>query len=114
MTQSTIHLFADGAQGGGILSTVLMFGAMFAILYFVMIRPQQKQAKKHQALLNALKKGDDVMLSSGILARVYAIEDKYITLEIGEKVRFKALKQAISSVVSADSSASVENQTKNS
>lgn len=89
------NIFAAQAEGGGIVPMLLMFGAMFAILYFVMIRPQQKQAKKHQDLLASLKKGDEVILSSGILGRIYSVEDRYITLEIGDKVRLKVLKQAV-------------------
>lgn len=85
---------ADGT-GGSLMSMLLMFGAMFAILYFVMIRPQQKQAKKQQELLASLKKGDEVILSSGIFGRIYSVEDRFITLEIGDKVRFKVLKQAV-------------------
>lgn len=83
------------SSGGSLLSMLLMFGAMFAILYFVMIRPQQKQAKKQQDLLASLKKGDEVILSSGICGRIYSVEDRFISLEIGDKVRLKVLKQAV-------------------
>ncbi len=115
MQDSMTQIFAaDGAAGGGIMSMLLMFGAMFAILYFIMIRPQQKQAKKQQALLASLKKGDEVVLTSGIFGKIYLVEDKYLTLEIGDKVRFKVLKQAVSGLISADGVPSVESQTKNS
>jgi preprotein translocase subunit YajC len=88
------------AQGGGIVSMLLMFGAMFAIMYFVLIRPQQKQQKRHQDLISALKKGDDVVLSSGILGKIFAVEDKFIHLEISDKVKIKVLKNAVSGLVS--------------
>lgn len=96
MTDSVNELVAQaGDGGGGLLSMLLMFGALFAILYFIMIRPQQKQQKRHQELVSSLKKGDEIILSSGIVGRIYAVEEKFITLEIGEKVRFRVLKQAV-------------------
>jgi len=96
----TILQFAQNAGGGGNLwSTVLMFAAMFAILYFILIRPQQKQQKKHQALLSGLKKGDEVILSSGILGKVFAVEDRIVIIEIGDKAKLKVLKQAVQGLV---------------
>lgn len=88
--------FYDGAPtGNSLISTLLMFGAMFLILYFILIRPQQKQQKKHQTLLAGLKKGDEVILSSGIMGRVFAVEDRIVIIEIGEKTRLRVLKQAV-------------------
>lgn len=98
--------FAEDASGAGsLLNTLLMFGAMFAILYFILIRPQQKQQKKHQELLAGLKKGDEVVLSSGIMGKIYAIEDRVIYVEIGEKTRLKVLKQAVQGLVSSSEQA---------
>ncbi len=95
-----IHQFAQTAgSGGGLLSTLLMFGAMFAILYFILIRPQQKQQKKHQALLAGLKKGDEVILSSGIMGKVFSVEDRVVVIEINDKTKFKVLKQAVQGLV---------------
>ena len=85
--------------GGSIWSTVLMFGAMFAVLYFILIRPQQKQQKKHQALLAGLKRGDEVILSSGIMGKIFAVEDRIVVIEINDKTRLKVLKQAVQGLV---------------
>ncbi len=90
-------------QGGGMFSMVLMFGAMFAIMYFLLIRPQQKQQKRHLALISSLKKGDEVVLSSGIVGRIFAVEDRFVTLEIGDKTKMKVLKQAVQSVMTGAS-----------
>ena len=99
---NNVLYFAQAAAGGsGIMGTVLMFGAMFAILYFVLIRPQQKQQKKQLELLSNLKKGDEVILSSGIMGKISSVEDKFIMLEIADKIRLKVLKQAVSGIVSA-------------
>jgi preprotein translocase subunit YajC len=97
-------LFANGATGagGGLMSTLLMFGAMFAILYFILIRPQQKQQKKHQELLAGLKRGDEVILSAGIIGKIFQVEDRFIILEVGDKTKLKVLKQAVQGIVSAD------------
>jgi preprotein translocase subunit YajC len=91
--------FAQEAGANSMISTLLMFGAMFAILYFILIRPQQKQQKKHQALLAGIKKGDEVILSSGIIGKIYAVEDRVVVLEIGEKTKLKVLKQAVTGLV---------------
>lgn len=97
--------FAQGASpGSGLLSTLLMFGAMFAILYFILIRPQQKQQKKHQALLAGLKRGDEVILSSGIIGKVFSVEDRIVILEVGDKTKLKVLKQAVQGIVGAEES----------
>src|SRR5262245_15408260 len=94
--QEPIHQFATSSGcGGGLMSILLMFAAMFAILYFILIRPQQKQQKKHQALLSGLKKGDEVILSSGIMGKVFAVEDRVVVIEINDKTKFKVLKQAV-------------------
>jgi preprotein translocase subunit YajC len=89
------ELFGQNGQGSGILSMLMMFGAMFAILYFVMIRPQQKQQKKHEALISSLKKGDEVILSSGIVGRIFSVEDKFFVLELADKNKMKVLKIAV-------------------
>lgn len=100
MPQLDTMLFAQTAAGGSnILSTLLMFGAMFAILYFILIRPQQKQQKKHQELLAGLKKGDEVILSSGIMGKVFAVEDRIVVIEVGDKTKLKVLKQAVQGLV---------------
>jgi preprotein translocase subunit YajC len=103
--------FAQAAApgGSGIMSTVLMFGAMFAVLYFILIRPQQKQQKKHQALLAGLKRGDEVILSSGIMGKVFAVEDRIVVIEINDKTRLKVLKQAVQGLVSPSESDTTNN-----
>lgn len=91
----------DVAQGAGSswMSMLLMFGAMFAIMYFVMIRPQQKQQKKHRDMLAGLKRGDEVLLTSGIIGRIVSLEERIVSLEVADKTKIRVLKQAISSVV---------------
>src|SRR5689334_834465 len=85
------------ASGGdnGLKQMVIMFAVLAPIWYFLLIRPQQKQAKQQQSLLAALKKGDEVVTQSGLLGRIDAITDKVVTLEIAKGVRVRVLLSSI-------------------
>ena len=65
---------------------------MFAVLYFVMIRPQQKRQKQHDQMLNELKKGDIVRTNGGIRGEVTALDERDVTLEIADRTRVKVLR----------------------
>ena len=65
---------------------------MFAVLYFLMIRPQQKRAKEHDALVSGLKRGDVVRTSGGIRGEITAVDERDVTLEVAERTRIKVLK----------------------
>ena len=77
------------AQAAGATSTqdaltqFLPLIAMFAILYFLMIRPQMKKAKEHKALIAGLQKGDEVVTQGGLTGKVSAIGDNYVKIEVG-------------------------------
>lgn len=76
--------------GGNALMSFLPLVFMFAIFYFLLIRPQQKKAKEHKALLDGIKKGDLVVTAGGLHGKVTSVDDKIVTLEIatGVNVRF--------------------------
>ena len=94
-------IYAQAAPpGGGILSMLLPLGGIAAVFYFFIIRPQQKQRKNHQSLIAGLKKGDEVILSSGIIGRIYSVEDKFVILEVSDKTKLRILKQAVQSLSS--------------
>lgn len=86
-----------GGQGGllGMLAPMLI---VFAIFYFLMIRPQQQQQKKHKAMIEALKKGDEVITRAGIIGVIYGIVDNIVTIEVENSVRFKMLKDQIATL----------------
>ncbi|MBC6428360.1 MAG: preprotein translocase subunit YajC [Cellvibrionales bacterium] len=63
--------------------SLLMFAGLFLIMYFMLIRPQRKRQKEHQELVNGLNKGDEIVLSSGLLGRISALSDDYLTLDTG-------------------------------
>ena len=85
-------------QPGGLMSFVPIL-LMFLVLYFLILRPQQKKMKEQQDMLTALKQGDEVVTASGILGKITGINDKVVTLEIAENVRVKFLKSQIAQVV---------------
>ncbi|MBS1961773.1 MAG: preprotein translocase subunit YajC [Bdellovibrionales bacterium] len=78
------------------------FVAMFGIMYLFMIRPQQKKMKEQQNMLKALKEGDEVLTSSGILGTVKAITDRMVTLEIDTNVKLRVLKTQVAHVLKGD------------
>ncbi|MDC0239610.1 preprotein translocase subunit YajC [Candidatus Thioglobus sp.] len=69
--------------------------AMFVLMYFLLIRPQQKRAKDHKNLLKALKKGDEVVTNGGVVGKVNSVDESFATLEIAEGVVVKVQKQGI-------------------
>ena len=73
---------AEQTSGSGYFS-LLMFGGLFVIMYFMLIRPQRKRQKEHETLVGGLGKGDEVVMTSGILGKVTAITDDYVTLDTG-------------------------------
>jgi preprotein translocase subunit YajC len=75
---------------------------MFAIFYFLLIRPQQKKQKAHRELLGDLKKGDRVITSGGLYGRITGITDTVVTLEISEKVRVKVGRGNIAGLTRSD------------
>ncbi len=95
---------AEGQGGGGMIGTLIMFGAIFAIFYFMIIRPQQKRAKEREKLLSAVQKGDKVVLSSGLYGVVAGLEEKTVLLDVGNNVKMKFDRSAIASVLKDDKS----------
>ena len=95
--------YAMGQQGGtggssGGFGAFLPLILMFAIFYFLLIRPQQKKAKQHKQLLSAIKKGDRVVTSGGLHGLVTGITEDVVTIEIAPKVRVKIARGSISGV----------------
>jgi preprotein translocase subunit YajC len=84
---------------GGPLSPLVMMGLMFAIMYFMLIRPQQQERKKLQQQLEALKKGDKVLTTSGIYATVVGVEPTKVVLKIADDVKVEFAKSAVAQVI---------------
>jgi len=73
----------------------LFLVAMFVLMYFLLIRPQQKRAKDHKKLLSELKAGDEVVTNGGVVGKVNSVDESFATLEIAEGVVVKVQKQGI-------------------
>ena len=68
---------------------------MFAVFYFLLIRPQQKRQREHQAMLSRLKKGDKVVTAGGIVGTITGLTDAQIEIQIADKVRIQALRPQV-------------------
>lgn len=82
--------------------SLLWIVGLFAILYFLMIRPQQQRQKKHNEMINSIKQDDKVITIGGIYGIIVKIKDKSFILEVSDKVRMEFLKTAISQIVTQE------------
>jgi len=87
-----------GGQGGG-LGAFLPLIIIFAIFYFLLIRPQQRKAKQHKQILASLKKGDRVVSSGGLHGVVTGLTEDTVTLEISPKVRVKVSRGYVAGII---------------
>ena len=88
-----------GAPEGGLFVSLLPFLLIFVIFYVLLIMPQQKKTKKHRSMLEALKKGDRILTSGGVLGTIAAIQKNIVTIQISENVRIKVRKEFISELI---------------
>jgi preprotein translocase subunit YajC len=84
------------ADTSGIMGQVFLFGSIILIMYFFMIRPQQKKQKETKTFLESVKKGDNVVTIGGIHAKIYSVEGDTVTLELDKGIKIKVEKSAIS------------------
>lgn len=98
ITPVAVAFAADAAPAGGIggMMSFAPIIVLFAIFYFLMIRPQQKRAKAHKEMLSQTAKGDFVVTNGGLHGRVYGVSEDTVTIEIADNVRVKIEKGAIS------------------
>ena len=83
----------------GGLTALMPFILIFAIFYFVMIRPESKKRREREALLKTIKKGDKVMTTGGMLGTVANIQEDIVTLQAGDNVRLRFTRQAIGNLI---------------
>ncbi|MDH4157064.1 MAG: preprotein translocase subunit YajC [candidate division Zixibacteria bacterium] len=90
-----------GDSGGGGTVTLIWFGLIFVIMYLLLIRPQRKKQKEHQALLSDLKKGDKVVTSGGMFGTIFAIDEdrNRVIIKINENTKLEFLKSSIAAKV---------------
>lgn len=95
--------YAQAASGGGdltsTLTSMLPLLLMFAVLYFIMIRPQMKKQKEHRAMIEAIAPGDEIVTAGGMLGKVTKLRDAYIDVEISDNVNIQMQRSAILQVL---------------
>ena len=92
---------AAAAEGGlmGSLTGMLPLVLMFVVLYFIMIRPQMKRQKEHRAMVQAIAKGDEVVIGGGMLGRVTRLSEQYLHVEIANNVEVQVQRAAVLQVL---------------
>ncbi len=87
----------EGQPAGplGALGGFLPFILIALVFYFIFFRPQQKQAKQHQSFVGSLKKGDEVVTQGGIVATVFQVEDRTVTLDVGGGTKLRVVKAQV-------------------
>ena len=100
ITPAYAQTAAGGPMGG--LTGIIPFILIFGIFYFLIIRPQQKRAKEHKAMLGALRRGDQVITQGGLFGKVTKVKDDSdeVEVEIAEGVKVRAVRATIAQVVS--------------
>ncbi len=99
---------APGGEGegkGGGLTLFMPMILVFLIFYFLLIRPQAKQQKRHQAMLKEIKRGDEVVTASGIHGKIISVTDDTVSVEIAENVRIKMEKKQVGQVITPEQAA---------
>ena len=94
--------YAQGAPtgfGGGDYTSFLMMIAIFAVFYFLLIRPQQKKAKEARAMLEALQKGDEIVTAGGVLGKISKLGDQYLTVEIAAGTEIMVQRGAVAQLL---------------
>lgn len=88
---------AEGAtpQGPGMMSNFIMIGLFVAIFYFMLIRPQTKRQKEHQALVSGVQKDDEVVTTGGMLGTVLKVTEQFVVLSVADGIQVTIQKQAI-------------------
>jgi preprotein translocase subunit YajC len=93
-------LFGGGAGGeGGMIMSLLPFVLIFVIMYFLILRPQQKRAKQHQDMVKNVRRGDTVITNGGLVGRVTkVVDDDQIEIEIADDVRIRQMRGMLAEV----------------
>ncbi|MCB1969927.1 MAG: preprotein translocase subunit YajC [Geminicoccaceae bacterium] len=91
---------AAPAGGGDFFVSLLPLILIFVVFYFLLIRPQQKRAKDHRAMIDNLKRGDQIVTSGGIFGKITKVEDTFLMVEIAKDVQVKIAKGTVSELAS--------------
>lgn len=90
---------APAAQQADPMTSLIFFGGMILVFYFILIRPQSKRAKQHRELVAGISKGDEVVTNGGMLGKITDVSEQFVTVEIADNVQIKVQKQAVATVL---------------
>jgi len=90
---------APAGQQPSMIQTLLPLVIIFAVFYFLLIRPQTKRAKEHRAMVSALNTGDEVVTGGGILGRITQVDEQFVTLEVAGGVELKVQRHTIQTMM---------------
>ncbi len=90
---------AQGGGGGDPTFSFIMLIALFAVFYFVLIRPQSKRQKEHKAMVAGLSKGDEVVTNGGLLGKITNVGDSFVTLEVTEGTQVKVQRVSVAALM---------------
>ncbi len=90
---------AGGQPQPNAIASLLPLIIIFVVFYFLLIRPQSKRAKEHRNMVAALQKGDEVVTNGGVLGRITATEDAFVTIEIADGVEIRVQRHAIAALM---------------
>ena len=99
MFVSPAYAQAQAAGGGDFFVSLLPLILIFVVFYFLLIRPQQQKVKAHRAMIENLKRGDQVVTGGGIIGKITRVEDAQLTVEIANEVQVKVARGTISDLV---------------
>ncbi|SEQ12495.1 preprotein translocase subunit YajC [Ectothiorhodospira magna] len=93
--------YANAGQpaGGGFIEFLIMIVIFFAIMYFLIIRPQSKRAKEHKAMVDGLNKGDEIVTNGGLVGKITQVTENFIKVEVSEGVVVNVQRQAVATVM---------------
>ena len=89
----------DAATSPGGLMSFLPLVVIFAVFYFMLIRPQMKRSKEHKQLVSQLGKGDEVITNGGLLGKIIDVSESFVTLELADNLQIKLQRQAVANVM---------------
>ena len=91
--------YAQGGGGGDPTFSFIMLIALFAVFYFVLIRPQSKRQKEHKAMVASLSKGDEVVTNGGLLGKITNVGDSFVTVEVAAGLEVKVQRLSVAALM---------------
>lgn len=96
---SAAHAQEGQPAGGGMIEFLIMIAIFFAIMYFLIIRPQSKRAKEHRAMVEGLQRGDEIVTNGGMAGKITEVGENFVKVDIADGVNVAVQKQSIASVM---------------